>query len=68
METAMTTTTATRIISVDDIEVAEGSGDCVGCNEAEGVGLGEALGDGEGFGFIVKLAVETAMFPAESLA
>jgi hypothetical protein len=43
----MTTVTVTRTISVDEIDVAEGSGDDVCCWEAEGVGLSDGLWEGE---------------------
>ena len=46
----MTTMTVTRIISADEIDAAEGSGDCVGCCEAEGVGVGEGVGAGGNVG------------------
>jgi len=43
-ETAVTTKTITRIISMVEIDVSEGSGDDIGCCEDKGVG-GEALSD-----------------------
>ena len=46
----MTPTTVTRIISVDEIVVAEGIGDCAGCCEADGEGEADGVSDGEGDG------------------